>query len=88
MRGRGWHSYIRLGDEQARLSWDLLKRVLHYSSAYRWQLSGMLVLILAADQILVFNRGRIAEKGTHTELMAEGGIYANLYHTQFDRQTS
>jgi ATP-binding cassette subfamily B protein len=39
--------------------------------------------ILAADQILVVNGGRIAERGTHRELLARGGIYAGLYHEQF-----
>ena len=47
MHGRGWHNYLRSGDEKPSLTWDLLKRVLGYSSAYRWQLVGMLVLILA-----------------------------------------
>ena len=39
--------------------------------------------ILAADQILVVDGGRIAERGTHGELLAAGGLYARLYETQF-----
>jgi ATP-binding cassette subfamily B protein len=36
-----------------------------------------------ADLILVMDGGRIVEQGTHTELLASGGAYANLYNAQF-----
>jgi ATP-binding cassette subfamily B protein len=39
--------------------------------------------ILAADLILVMDGGRLVEQGTHAELLAEGGLYADLYNTQF-----
>jgi ATP-binding cassette, subfamily B, bacterial len=39
--------------------------------------------ILAADVILVLDRGRIVERGRHAELLAAGGLYAELYRTQF-----
>jgi ATP-binding cassette subfamily B protein len=39
-----------------------------------------------ADQILVIDSGRVAERGTHAELLATGGLYAELYHTQFAGQ--
>jgi ATP-binding cassette, subfamily B, multidrug efflux pump len=36
-----------------------------------------------ADQILVVESGRVAERGTHASLLASGGLYANLYRSQF-----
>jgi ATP-binding cassette subfamily B protein len=39
--------------------------------------------ILRADEILVFDRGRIVERGTHAELVAHEGLYARLYAEQF-----
>jgi ATP-binding cassette subfamily B protein len=39
--------------------------------------------ILRADQILVYDRGRIVERGTHAELVGQGGLYARLYREQF-----
>jgi len=36
-----------------------------------------------ADQILVIEGGRIAERGAHDSLLAVGGLYADLYRRQF-----
>jgi ATP-binding cassette subfamily B protein len=41
--------------------------------------------IQAADQILVLDDGRIVARGTHASLIAEGGLYADLYQTQYLR---
>jgi ATP-binding cassette subfamily B protein len=39
--------------------------------------------ILAADTILVIDQGRLIDQGTHRELLARGGLYADLYRQQF-----
>jgi len=39
-----------------------------------------------ADLIVVMEEGRIVQHGTHTELLASGGLYADLYRTQFETQ--
>jgi ATP-binding cassette subfamily B protein len=42
--------------------------------------------IREADQILVIDHGQVRERGGHDELLAAGGLYAELYHTQFAGQ--
>lgn len=42
-----------------------------------------LTTILAADEIQVMEQGRIVEKGTHQALVEQGGVYRQLYETQF-----
>ena len=44
--------------------------------------------VRAADQILVVDGGQIAERGTHDQLLAAGGVYAGLYRTQFAPQAA
>jgi ATP-binding cassette subfamily B protein len=64
--------------------------------ALRTALTGRTSLVIAhrlstireADQILVIDEGQIRERGTHEELLAAGGLYAELYHTQFAQQPS
>jgi ATP-binding cassette, subfamily B, bacterial len=62
--------------------------------ALKTALSGRTSLVIAhrlstirdADQILVIDDGRIRQRGKHEELLAAGGLYAELYRTQFASQ--
>ncbi|MHC3475014.1 ABC transporter ATP-binding protein [Streptomyces sp. 7R007] len=62
--------------------------------ALRTALTGRTSLVIAhrlstireADQILVIESGRVREGGSHAELMTAGGLYADLYRTQFAPQ--
>jgi ATP-binding cassette subfamily B protein len=44
--------------------------------------------VMSADKILVMSQGRVIEQGTHEELLRRGGMYAELYHTQFNLANS
>jgi ATP-binding cassette subfamily B protein len=63
-------------------------------SALKTALAGRTSIVIAhrlstvqeADLILVVSEGRIVERGRHAELLAGGGLYAELYRTQFERQ--
>ncbi|MER6079116.1 ABC transporter ATP-binding protein [Streptomyces sp. NPDC001833] len=64
--------------------------------ALKTALAGRTSLVIAhrlstirdADQILVVEGGRIRERGTHEELLTAGGLYSDLYRTQFAQQAS
>jgi ATP-binding cassette subfamily B protein len=73
-----------LDSESEALIQDALKRVMAGRTSI--VIAHRLSTILAADQILVIDRGQIVERGTHAELLAAGGVYAQLYRTQFSRE--
>ena len=70
-----------LDSESESLIQDALKRVMAGRTSI--VIAHRLSTILAADLILVMDRGRIVERGTHAELLALNGLYAQLYETQF-----
>jgi ATP-binding cassette subfamily B protein len=47
-----------------------------------------LATVLAADRIVVIDEGRVVDEGTHTELIARGGLYARLAKLQFGLQAA
>jgi ATP-binding cassette, subfamily B, bacterial len=73
-----------LDSESEALIQEALKRVMAGRTSII--IAHRLSTILAADVILVMDRGRIIERGTHAELLAHGGLYAHLYQTQFSRE--
>ncbi|MCX6058323.1 MAG: ABC transporter ATP-binding protein [Chloroflexi bacterium] len=70
-----------LDSESESLIQDALKRVMAGRTSI--VIAHRLSTILAADLILVMDRGRIVERGTHDELLVTGGLYSQLYETQF-----
>jgi ABC-type multidrug transport system fused ATPase/permease subunit len=42
-----------------------------------------LATVRGADKIIVLDQGAVVEEGTHDDLLAKGGLYANLYRLQF-----
>jgi ATP-binding cassette subfamily B protein len=73
-----------LDSQSEQLIQDALKKVMAGRTSI--VIAHRLSTILAADLILVMDRGQIVEQGTHADLLAQGGLYAQLYETQFSRE--
>ena len=79
-----------LDSESEALIQEALKRVMAGSASAGPRTSIVIAhrlsTILAADLILVMDRGQIIERGTHGDLLALNGVYTQLYETQFNRE--
>ncbi len=73
-----------LDSESEALIQEALKRVMAGRTSI--VIAHRLSTILAADLILVMDRGQIVERGTHEDLLALDGVYTQLYETQFNRE--
>jgi ATP-binding cassette, subfamily B, bacterial MsbA len=73
-----------LDSESERLVQDAIEHLLRGRTVF--VIAHRLSTILNADQILVMDRGRIVQRGTHDQLIAEGGLYGKLYRLQFEQR--
>jgi subfamily B ATP-binding cassette protein MsbA len=71
-----------LDSESEKLVIDALEKLMKGKTVIA--IAHRLSTIRDADQIVVIEGGGVAESGTHDDLMAKNGIYAELHRTQFD----
>ena len=77
MEKSGHANFCTETDEKIRKSLEM-----RFGTATIILISHRISTLSKADKIIVLDRGRIAETGTHDELKAAGGIYEKIYHIQ------
>jgi ATP-binding cassette, subfamily B, bacterial MsbA len=73
-----------LDSESEKLVQDAVEHLLEGRTVF--VIAHRLATVLHADQILVMDHGRIVQRGTHAELLAQGGLYRKLYRLQFEQR--
>jgi ATP-binding cassette, subfamily B, bacterial MsbA len=73
-----------LDNESEALVQDALRRLTRHRTTL--VIAHRLTTVEDADHILVLDRGQIIEQGQHAALLARNGLYARLYHRQFDQK--
>lgn len=74
-----------LDSESERLVQDAIEHLLEGRTVF--VIAHRLSTILNADQILVMEQGRIVQRGTHDELLTQGGLYRKLYRLQYEQRS-
>jgi ABC-type multidrug transport system fused ATPase/permease subunit len=73
-----------LDNESEALVQDALRRLMRHRTTL--VIAHRLTTVEDADHILVLDRGQIIEQGQHAEWLVRNGLYARLYHRQFDQK--
>ncbi len=72
-------------EKRVQAAFDKLLRPENGKKKTAFVVAHRLSTIESADVILVMDKGKIIERGSHAELLSRGGAYAELYNAQFAR---